>query len=578
MDRALDPAVRSCCAARSRCSSASPPSHKLRDLARVPRRARRLPLAAGARWCRRAALALAASSSASRLRAVRCRAARRARGARRGGAARALRASRSRSTSRAAGATSTAAAAVRRRASRSRLAASRATRCWSRAALVAALPRRRAPLVWVDAVTVAGGVGVARGALTRRAIGLLRERAPALRALRRCRDERGAARLERAALDRGRRARGGGGGAGAADRRAPRARRAGRRAGEAARAARSARRRRVARRRRTRGRRARSAAPAPDGREHAALLRLADLPGLQDAAAALRVARARRERRGCACVLASDGPRAEHAAFVRARAARRVRATCCRRARLAYQVGKLPYAVLIDARGRRAREGSRQHARAPREPVRGEDARRRVDPGYLATRARARAASPMAERERSIGWLERGARAARAPQLAARLPRAARRRCSSAARRCRCCRRARARRERARRAPDDARSQRRRPAIPTSCDYWRHCAIDGFLCSCCGGTQTRVPARHRDVAGHLDRHLPQSRRRQGLRHLVQRLLRQAASAAAASATATRATSRLLTPQSNDINWCFGHRRAAATTARRRSCSASPTEK
>ncbi len=28
---------------------------------------------------------------------------------------------------------------------------------------------------------------------------------------------------------------------------------------------------------------------------------------------------------------------------------------------------------------------------------------------------------------------------------------------------------------------------------PTSCDYWRHCAIDGFLCSCCGGSQTQCP-------------------------------------------------------------------------------------
>ena len=28
---------------------------------------------------------------------------------------------------------------------------------------------------------------------------------------------------------------------------------------------------------------------------------------------------------------------------------------------------------------------------------------------------------------------------------------------------------------------------------PTSCEYWRHCAIDGFLCSCCGGTQTTCP-------------------------------------------------------------------------------------
>jgi methylamine dehydrogenase light chain len=28
---------------------------------------------------------------------------------------------------------------------------------------------------------------------------------------------------------------------------------------------------------------------------------------------------------------------------------------------------------------------------------------------------------------------------------------------------------------------------------PTSCEYWRHCAIDGFLCSCCGGTQSVCP-------------------------------------------------------------------------------------
>jgi methylamine dehydrogenase light chain len=28
---------------------------------------------------------------------------------------------------------------------------------------------------------------------------------------------------------------------------------------------------------------------------------------------------------------------------------------------------------------------------------------------------------------------------------------------------------------------------------PKSCDYWRHCAIDGFLCSCCGGSQSSCP-------------------------------------------------------------------------------------
>ena len=22
----------------------------------------------------------------------------------------------------------------------------------------------------------------------------------------------------------------------------------------------------------------------------------------------------------------------------------------------------------------------------------------------------------------------------------------------------------------------------------TSCDYWRYCALDGYLCTCCGGT------------------------------------------------------------------------------------------
>ncbi len=28
---------------------------------------------------------------------------------------------------------------------------------------------------------------------------------------------------------------------------------------------------------------------------------------------------------------------------------------------------------------------------------------------------------------------------------------------------------------------------------PSSCDYWRHCAIDGYLCSCCGGSQSMCP-------------------------------------------------------------------------------------
>lgn len=28
---------------------------------------------------------------------------------------------------------------------------------------------------------------------------------------------------------------------------------------------------------------------------------------------------------------------------------------------------------------------------------------------------------------------------------------------------------------------------------PSSCDYWRHCAIDGYACSCCGGSQNTCP-------------------------------------------------------------------------------------
>ncbi len=27
----------------------------------------------------------------------------------------------------------------------------------------------------------------------------------------------------------------------------------------------------------------------------------------------------------------------------------------------------------------------------------------------------------------------------------------------------------------------------------TQCEYWRYCAVDGFLCSCCGGSLTTCP-------------------------------------------------------------------------------------
>ncbi len=31
------------------------------------------------------------------------------------------------------------------------------------------------------------------------------------------------------------------------------------------------------------------------------------------------------------------------------------------------------------------------------------------------------------------------------------------------------------------------------PGNPASCDYWRYCGIDGFLCSCCGGSHNACP-------------------------------------------------------------------------------------
>jgi methylamine dehydrogenase light chain len=30
-------------------------------------------------------------------------------------------------------------------------------------------------------------------------------------------------------------------------------------------------------------------------------------------------------------------------------------------------------------------------------------------------------------------------------------------------------------------------------ADPQSCEYWKYCAIDGFLCSCCGGSSHSCP-------------------------------------------------------------------------------------
>jgi methylamine dehydrogenase light chain len=41
-------------------------------------------------------------------------------------------------------------------------------------------------------------------------------------------------------------------------------------------------------------------------------------------------------------------------------------------------------------------------------------------------------------------------------------------------------------------APDDS-GLEAAVGDPKNCSYWRHCAIDGFLCSCCGGSQNACP-------------------------------------------------------------------------------------
>lgn len=38
-----------------------------------------------------------------------------------------------------------------------------------------------------------------------------------------------------------------------------------------------------------------------------------------------------------------------------------------------------------------------------------------------------------------------------------------------------------------------ARAQAKDDGDPTRCDYWRYCAIDGFLCTCCGGSASSCP-------------------------------------------------------------------------------------
>src|SRR6185312_10930757 len=43
--------------------------------------------------------------------------------------------------------------------------------------------------------------------------------------------------------------------------------------------------------------------------------------------------------------------------------------------------------------------------------------------------------------------------------------------------------------------PADGHAKADKAAVddPISCDYWKYCAVDGFLCSCCGGSANSCP-------------------------------------------------------------------------------------
>jgi methylamine dehydrogenase light chain len=43
------------------------------------------------------------------------------------------------------------------------------------------------------------------------------------------------------------------------------------------------------------------------------------------------------------------------------------------------------------------------------------------------------------------------------------------------------------------RAADSPKLPQNDAGDPASCDYWRYCAVDGFLCECCGGSYNTCP-------------------------------------------------------------------------------------
>lgn len=98
------------------------------------------------------------------------------------------------------------------------------------------------------------------------------------------------------------------------------------------------------------GRRRRIGAPDPDDRSTLLFFLSPSCPVCRSLLPALHSLR-RAEDGRLQLVLASDGPRAEHEAYVREHALERESYVLSTPLGLAYQVAALPYAVLLDARG-----------------------------------------------------------------------------------------------------------------------------------------------------------------------------------------------------------------------------------
>jgi methylamine dehydrogenase accessory protein MauD len=245
------------------------------------------------------------------------------------------------------------------------------------------------------------------------------------------------------------------------------------------------------------------------------------------------------ERPPLRVVLASDGEASEHRRFVAEHDLSSVALRAVERSRRGYQVAKLPYAVLIDGDGVLRAKGlvnTREHleslfeARASASP-RSRSTSIATAPPPSATASSLRKSAPHTtggahDRDRSLGGIRRASdgpprRAARLPVAARQSDRRWRRRAAAAA--------GGARHRRHGGDPTQRRRSRSRPAWPRGRpDEVRVLAslLDRRLSLLVLWRQPDgLPARHRDGAGVLDRHLPQPGRRPRLRDLVQRLLR-----------------------------------------------------